>query len=181
MSFVHSGYSTHPALEGRSCLYVLRFSAPRSSSARSAQREDMSLSAGSQARTDGAMGGTSEAGERGEDGARQVGNPASAHAGKAGVGEESGGGGESRVWFYVGESDAIRARLEQHRKRWRVSLASGGPAAERGGSKLDAIVVAVDNKSSARRLETTLIRTMKDRGFYLVSDHDGSRVHFSSP
>lgn len=90
---------------------------------------------------------------------------------------------EGGVWFYVGESEAIRTRLAQHRSRWAVSSTAAGNIAGRGGvagkGKLDAIVLPVENKSSARRFEASLIRAMKEEGFHLISDKDGSRVNLS--
>lgn len=97
--------------------------------------------------------------------------------------------GESGVWFYVGESDGVEGRLRQHRTRWGVASPTRSPSgswspgsggwrlegSEQGAGRLDAIVVPVDNKSEARRLEAALIRAMKGAGFHLLSDRDGSR------
>lgn len=90
---------------------------------------------------------------------------------------------EAGVWFYVGESDAIRERLKRHANRWGGGGGSGSGSGISSGSKaseLDAVVVPVENRSEARRLETAVIRAMKQEGFHLVSDKDGSRNHFSS-
>ena len=155
---VDSGYGTPPALEGQSCLYVLRYS---------------SLVDGGD--RDGGAGGRQQ--------------PSAEAVPPATNGEGAGGDGpssllaqeekeqEAGVWFYVGESDAIRERLKQHARRW-----GGGGGSDGDGKafKLDAVVVAVENRSEARRLETAMIRAMKQEGFHLVSDNDGSRTHFSS-
>lgn len=259
---IDSGYSTPPALEGRSCVYVLRYSAfvrdagwafppqgssPRLSaaatppqlSAAKAEAEaevaipvaaadvsaDGSTSLGEGERGAGGGGGGEKGGGEGEtpslltkpsvkstkSSTKTTGPTDSMMTGGGGEGGMDGGGGgggarEAGVWFYVGESDAIRERLRQHAKRWGGGAGSGSgleapPTAEgapkRGGSglgssggggggaggaccKLDAVVVAMENRSEARRLETAVIRGMKEEGFYLVSDKDGSRTHFSS-
>ncbi|CAM9612949.1 unnamed protein product, partial [Scytosiphon promiscuus] len=143
---IDSGYGTPPALEGRSCVYVLR--------------------------------------EKTELQPFQVAHPPASlhHSSPA-----SGGGApeEAGVWFYVGESDAIRERLRRHAARWADGSGSGNGGGGGGGGggkkafKLDAVVVPVENRSESRRLETALIRAMKSDGFHLVSDKDGSRTHFS--
>lgn len=156
---VDSGYGTPPALEGQSCVYVLRYS---------------SLLNG---------GGDSDRGA----GGRHPSPPTATSEEEEGARASSGSslssaleGEEAGVWFYVGESDAIRERLQRHARRWG---GGGGGSGSSGGSKaykLDAVVVAVKNRSEARRLETAVIRAMKEEGFHLVSDKDGSRAHFSS-
>lgn len=253
---IDSGYSTPPALEGRSCVYVLRYSAfVRDAGWAFPPQEESRLSpaAPRPAATTppispveaGAVEAAAAAGAGVDDSApgeleweagggkgetppslltkpTEVAKPtdvtnvtetmeiaeptesimAMMAGGGGGEGGASGGGREAGVWFYVGESDAIRERLRQHARRWGGGAGSGsglgeGSDAGRGGSglgssgvgggagvggaccKLDAVVVAVENRSEARRLETAVIRGMKEEGFYLVSDKDGSRTHFS--
>lgn len=113
------------------------------------------------------------------EGETEVGKPSSPD-GETGKGKEEEGEEEAGVWFYVGESDSIRERLKRHTKRWGDGRGSGGGGGGARAFKLDAVVVPVENRSEARRLETALIRAMKDEGFHLVSDKDGSRTHFSS-
>ena len=263
---IDSGYSTPPALEGRSCVYVLRYSAfvrdagwvlppqgesrlstaaPRPAATVMSQLVSTVEAEAVEAAGVGVDG--SNPGEREKEaGGGQVGGgketassllaepsnlskptlstetteniktmeitePAeptetmmAMTEGGGGEGGGSGGGREAGVWFYVGESDAIRERLRQHARRWGggagsgSSLGGGSDATKRGSGlvssggvtggagsgggaccKLDAVVVAVENRSEARRLETAVIRGMKEEGFYLVSDKDGSRTHFS--
>lgn len=167
---VDSGYGTPPALEGRSCLYVLRYS---------------SLLKGGDRRTGGRRHPSVEAplpppAGHGDGYATARANNSPRSSLSAPEGEEAG------VWFYVGESDAIRERLQRHASRWGGGDGGSDGALSGGGGggrdfKLDAVVVAVDNRSEARRLETAVIRAMKEEGFHLVSDKDGSRTHFSSP
>ncbi|CAM9889608.1 unnamed protein product [Ectocarpus sp. 12 AP-2014] len=184
---VESGYGTPPALEGRSCLYVLRYSAllggGGGNGASGGGDEGRGVGREPSSEADMAEGGGGHA--HGEartlsgEGETEVGKPSSPDGDK-GKGKEE-GEEEAGVWFYVGESDSIRERLKRHAKRWGDGRGSG-----RGGGggarafKLDAVVVPVENRSEARRLETALIRAMKDEGFHLVSDKDGSRTHFSS-
>lgn len=163
---IDPGYSTPSALEGRSCLYVLRYSA----SVRAAGWTVPPLDAAAVV----ALSGSGE-------GAATAAPSASSSSSGGGFAKEAG------VWFYVGETDAIRERLQQHARRWGGGSGSGGGlersgVAKPGGAcKLDAIVLAVENRSEARQLETAAIRAMKAEGFFLVSDKDGSRTHFSSP
>lgn len=158
---VDSSYGTPPSIEGRSCLYVLRYSAfvgaPGWGPPPQHTPERKSFGSG--------RGGDGD-GEGGSAGTLSDSSPVS-----------SLGGQEAGVWFYVGETDVIRKRLIQHARRW-----GGGTESARssGAYKLDAIIVDVGNRSEARRLETAVIRAMKKEGFYLVSDSDGSRKHFSS-
>lgn len=178
MAFVPSGYGTPPALEGRSCLYVLRYAA--SLTPRNEPRNDLQDRLSSSRGVAAAGAGSGSAG-----GAKST-------AAEEALDAERDGGARSRldddceqawrgwkeeggVWFYVGESDVIRARLAQHRNRWGISSTTVASSLSHG--KLDAIVVAMENKSSARRYETALIRAMKERGFHLISDKDGSRVN----
>lgn len=154
---VDSSYGTPPSVEGRSCLYVLRYSA-----------------------FVGAPGwGTPPQHyppERKSSGSGREGEGGSAGALSDSSLVSSLGGQEAGVWFYVGETDVIRKRLIQHARKW-----GDGAESTRYSSayKLDAIIVDVGNKSEARRLETTVIRAMKKEGFYLISDRDGSRTHSS--
>lgn len=149
---VESGYGTPPALEGQSCLYVLRYSSFLDDADRGA--------GGGHPSAEALLPPT----RRGDD-----------YVTAAAAAATRGDGEEAAVWFYVGESDAIRERLKQHARRWGGSDSVGGKV-----FKLDAAVVAVENRSEARRLETAVIRAMKEEGFHLVSDKDGSRTHFSS-
>lgn len=149
---VDSSYGTPPSVEGRSCLYVLRYSAFVGTPGWGPPALHHPPERKSSGRGAGTLSDSS---------------PVS-----------SLGGQEAGVWFYVGETDVIRKRLIQHARKW----GSGGTASARssGACKLDAIIVDVGNRSEARRLETAVIRAMKKEGFYLVSDRDGSRTHFSS-
>lgn len=210
---VDSGYSTPPALEGRSCLYVLRYSAfvrrpvsllPHPQGLSASAGASSSVTATPPSRTAdaaaaasaaaAAAGGAQEAPKEGARGLPEA--EASSEKGTVGsfflpsplsMGWRA---KEAAVWFYVGESDAIRERLQRHARTWGGGAGSGtglddsgaAAAARSGGGacKLDAVVVAMENKSEARRLETAVIRAMKREGFHLVSDNDGSRTHFSS-
>lgn len=215
--WIDSGYSAPPALETRSCLYVLRFSVvgpPITKSVTSSLSPSVTdLNATIDTGDDDDDSDVKEKIHKEkvltsarlgvEDGAEtvpwQVEGQDEERVRREGTqdGREFAGGGEklppterseTGVWFYVGESDRIRERLRQHRMRWGVSpsspssrtcfspSASRYPVAEAGRSRLDTIVLPVDNKSDARRLETSLIRAMKDEGFHLLSDRDGSRA-----
>ena len=63
--------------------------------------------------------------------------------------------------FYVGETESVRQRLMQHRKRF--------------GAGLEMAVLPVGDKSEGRGVEAALIREMRKEGFPLISDHDGGR------
>lgn len=185
---VDSGYSTPPALEGRSCLYVLRYAAfvrgagwvmpPMASTAPSAAPSAAA----------GEASGADDGGETVKAGGEEDGDIfLEAFPGREVVDEGTVTTGEmakeAGVWFYVGESDSIRERLRKHGRKWGGGAGSGSglSSSKSGGTcKLDAIVVPAENRSEARRLETAVIRAMKGEGFHLVSDKDGSRKHFSS-
>lgn len=167
---VDSGYGTPPALEGQSCLYVLRYSSlldgdrgDRGAGGRRHPSAEALLPPTGYGDYYAAAAAATTSPAIGEEDARASSSLSSSPS--APEGEEAG------VWFYVGESDAIRDRLKRHARRW----GGGGKA-----YKLDAVVVAAENRSEARRLETAVIRAMKEEGFHLVSDKDGSRTHFSS-
>lgn len=185
---VESGYGTPPALEGRSCLYVLRYSASVGVPSESESADK--TSATPTANPDGTNEENipSDGGPVVKDGVVVEENQALSKVGQGKAWRE-GGMEEAGVWFYVGESDAIRERLRQHARRWGGRPRSGEgltasdvPNAGIGGGscKLDAIVIPTENRSDSRRLETEVIRAMKEEGFHLVADKDGSRTHFSS-
>lgn len=171
---VDSGYGTPPALEGQSCLYVLRYSSLLNGG-------DRDKGAGAGGRHPSAEAVLPAAGATTYPAINEVGaGGASARSSSslpAPAGEEE---EEAGVWFYVGESDAIRERLKQHARRWGGGSGSSSGSGSGKAFKLDAVVVAVENRSEARRLETAVILAMKEEGFHLVSDNDGSRTHFSS-
>lgn len=184
---VDSGYGTPPALEGQSCLYVLRYSSllnPNGGDTGAggwrASAETVVLppaAAGhgdDEVTTAAAAAATTSPAISGEGEGARASSPASSLPATEGKEEE-----EAGVWFYVGESDAIRERLKRHARRWGGSGGSDG-GGDAKAFKLHAVVVAVENRSEARRLETAVIRAMKEEGFHLVSDKDGSRTHFSS-
>jgi predicted GIY-YIG superfamily endonuclease len=73
--------------------------------------------------------------------------------------------------LYVGETESIRQRLDRHRSH------SG-----RDGWKVECLVlpVTVGGKSSARKLETSLIKKLKQMGFHLDSSGDEKHSLFGS-
>lgn len=72
-------------------------------------------------------------------------------------------GVKGTVRLYVGETESIRNRLKTHRQR-----------RGREGS-VEAIVVPLSSKTEARSVETLCIRELREAGFDLQSDKDGSR------
>lgn len=74
---------------------------------------------------------------------------------------------ESKMRYYVGESDSLSRRLAQHRlkgKEW---------------SSLNAIAIKIDGgKSVARNIESLVIQRMAKSGFNLVSIADGTSIRF---
>lgn len=71
--------------------------------------------------------------------------------------------------LYVGETESVRQRLRQHRDAYRAK-----------GYSFSAAVLAVRDKSAARRVETTLINNLKVRGFDIENDTDSKHVLFST-
>lgn len=63
--------------------------------------------------------------------------------------------------LYVGETDSIRTRLTRHRKHF--------------GKAMEARVVPLTSKTEARTIETVCINELKNSGYALLSDFDGSR------
>ena len=69
--------------------------------------------------------------------------------------------------LYVGETGSVRQRLHEHR----------APAGRFGDAAvLRAAVVAVGDRSQARRLETALINDLKAQGYDLESSGDGHNI-----
>lgn len=74
------------------------------------------------------------------------------------------GDDENKMRYYVGETDSLSQRLAQHRSKgndW---------------SSLSAVAIQVDNKSSARSIESLVIQQMSKRGFNMVSVVDGTSI-----
>ena len=72
--------------------------------------------------------------------------------------------------LYVGETESIRQRLQQHRAHYKAQ-----------GYSFNAAVAAVaGGKSAARRAETTLISALKSKGFDIENDSDSKHVLFGS-
>lgn len=69
----------------------------------------------------------------------------------------------------MGETESIRQRLKQHRVSYKAK-----------GYSFSAAVLAVRDKSVARRVETTLINNLKVKGFDIENDTDSKHVLFSS-
>lgn len=70
--------------------------------------------------------------------------------------------------FYVGETESINQRMNQHRKKWK-------------GCIVRAILTPVENKSRARMIETSLIIGLKAQGYKLANDElrgDGAHILF---
>mmetsp|Transcript_44669 Transcript_44669/g.93744 ORF Transcript_44669/g.93744 Transcript_44669/m.93744 type:complete len:191 (+) Transcript_44669:1-573(+) len=81
-----------------------------------------------------------------------------------GAGEEQ-GGTSSKMRCYIGETDSLSQRLAQHRSKGK------------DWSSLHAIAIKIeDGKSSARNVESLVIRRMAKRGFNLISITDGKTV-----
>jgi predicted GIY-YIG superfamily endonuclease len=78
-------------------------------------------------------------------------------------------GCQSRL--YVGETESVRQRLDRHRSHF-----------ERDGWLVECLVVpvAAGGKSSARKMETRLIRKLKQMGFHLDSCGDEKHSLFGS-
>lgn len=69
--------------------------------------------------------------------------------------------------LYVGETESISQRLDQHRRN-------------RRGKDISAVVLSISNKSSARFLETNLIRKLKSAGYDIDQDTDSQHSLFGS-
>ena len=67
--------------------------------------------------------------------------------------------------FYVGESEGIRQRLQQHRRTFK----------SKDYDYLEAIIVPVYDKSLAKTLESLVIQNFKKASIPLIADKDGSR------
>ena len=67
--------------------------------------------------------------------------------------------------FYVGETEGIRQRLQQHRRTFK----------SKGYDYLEAIIVPVYDKSLAKTLESLVIQNFKKASIPLIADKDGSR------
>jgi hypothetical protein len=80
------------------------------------------------------------------------------------------GRGNNNKMIYVGETDGLTRRLNEHRSRKDMGL---------DWSFLQATCVPVrQGKGQARQWETMAIRKMQDAGFNLVSAKDGQNSHF---
>src|SRR5690606_4697904 len=69
--------------------------------------------------------------------------------------------------LYIGETESIRQRLQQHR-------------AIRKGVKVRALVAPAPNKSAARATETRLISEFKRRGYDIQQDKDQQHQLFAA-
>mmetsp|Transcript_27836 Transcript_27836/g.40958 ORF Transcript_27836/g.40958 Transcript_27836/m.40958 type:complete len:107 (+) Transcript_27836:1-321(+) len=74
-------------------------------------------------------------------------------------------------WFYVGETDNLRARIATHRRNSRF-----------GGKGVAFICqdVPLGGKSTARRVEAAVIRDLWRLGFPLLSLADAAHTNFGS-
>ena len=64
--------------------------------------------------------------------------------------------GESLIdLFYVGETEGLAQRLQQHRQHWR------------GRTTVSAVTVTASDKSQSRLFETALLKQLKSAGFQL--------------
>jgi len=70
--------------------------------------------------------------------------------------------------FYVGETESIHQRLSQHRKSKKFH-----------NYTIKAAIICTPNKSSARSMESLLIKSLQKKGYELVSDTDSSHSLFS--
>ena len=73
-------------------------------------------------------------------------------------------------FFYVGETEGIRKRLQQHRRTFKA----------KGYDFLEAVIVPVHDKSLAKTLETLIIQNFKKTKIPLIADKDGNR-HVGTP
>uniref|UniRef100_A0A0K6S9E2 DNA mismatch repair proteins mutS family domain-containing protein n=1 Tax=Chromera velia CCMP2878 TaxID=1169474 RepID=A0A0K6S9E2_9ALVE len=81
------------------------------------------------------------------------------------------GGKIDGVKLYVGETEALGQRLQQHRSK--------GPAWKGAPALAWALPAWAGGRSATRRLEASAIAKLRASGFRLESDHDGSHQHFS--
>jgi len=63
--------------------------------------------------------------------------------------------------FYVGETDSLAQRLRSHRSKGKLY------------ANMDTLVVVVNDKTEARKMECRLIRKMTLKGFDMISTNDG--------
>jgi len=80
--------------------------------------------------------------------------------------------------YYVGETDAFAARLQQHRNK-----KAGGQQQQQQQwrwADVACVAVAVSDKSTARALEADLIRALVHSGVPLLSENDGKHRNFGA-
>lgn len=77
--------------------------------------------------------------------------------------------------IYVGETESISARLENHRKNKKFL-----EYLQHSSLTFDTLVIQVDNKSSARAIETELITYFKVHNYELCGDSDQWHSLFSN-
>ena len=69
--------------------------------------------------------------------------------------------------LYIGETESIRQRFKQHQDSFKKQQYT-----------FTAAVLTLSNKSTARRVETTLINNLKKNGYDLMNQSDGHHVLF---
>jgi hypothetical protein len=114
-------------------------------------------------------------------------------AGGSGRGNGNGNGNGNGAYYYVGETDAMAQRLEQHRRKKQQPTAAAAAANDHangvngingsgGGAnwaEASVVIVPAGNKSRARALEAALIRTLAAAGLPMLSTNDANHRHFS--
>ncbi len=82
--------------------------------------------------------------------------------------------------LYVGETESLSQRLQQHRALARTGGTSGtgGEVVRERGALLAAVSFRAQNKSDAREIETSLIVWLKRRGYFVRNDTDGRHQRF---
>jgi hypothetical protein len=83
----------------------------------------------------------------------------------------------SSVAYYVGETDALKQRLQQHRVR-QGSTKRGEGSGVWGWADAAAMVLPVADKSMARAVEARTITALAEAGLPLLSKADGAHRHF---
>jgi DNA mismatch repair ATPase MutS/predicted GIY-YIG superfamily endonuclease len=69
--------------------------------------------------------------------------------------------------IYIGETESIAQRLQQHRRRWKEH-------------HVKVIAVQVANKSDARKIESAFIQEFRRQGYDVIQPSDADNVLFSS-
>jgi len=82
--------------------------------------------------------------------------------------------------YYVGETDAFAARLQQHRNKKKAGGQNQQHQQQWQWADTACVAVAVGDKSTARALEADLIRGLVHMGVPLLSENDGNHRNFGA-